>query len=210
MHKEMMARLRPLPFQYVWCFWYLKTGNENSSYDSNLTLLADRISDIGAFYRIYNNFPWNEIRLKDSVHIFRAGVKPLWEDPENGQGGCWVVKVRKEEGRPEALWEEICLLGCGGELQSVLSSGMFCLRPYILIHGLTRIEHDHVLGLSFSPRPYWTHISIWTKQGNNTRSVELLDTTILQRISTDLKPKPGEYYYKKHSDHEGWKGEDPR
>ena len=98
------------------------------------------------------------------------------------------MKVRKDDGRDVAMWEEICLLGCGGELQSAITP-----------------EHDHVLGMSFSPRLYWTHILIWTKQGNNKKSVDLLETTVLDRISPDLKPESGEYYYKKHSDRDGWK-----
>jgi hypothetical protein len=43
--------------------------------------------------------------------------------------------------------------------------------------------------------------------GSNKKSIELLEQTVLERISPDLKPESrGEgYYYKKHSDHEGWK-----
>lgn len=66
-------------------------------------------------------------------------------------------------------------------------------------------ERDHILGISYSPRLYWAHITIWTKKGSNQKSIELLENTILERLSEDLRPNSvSEYYYKKHSDHEGW------
>lgn len=68
-------------------------------------------------------------------------------------------------------------------------------------------ERDHILGISYSPRLYVSHISIWTKQGNNRRSIEALQETILSRLSEDLRPtSEGEYYYKRHSEHEGFNG----
>ena len=83
-------------------------------------------------------------------------------------------------------------MGCGGELQAALAEA-----------GITK---DHVLGMSYSPRLYWGHISIWTKKGDSFKSVEVLEKMMLERLSPELRPRSGgEYYYKKHSEHEGWK-----
>lgn len=129
-------------------------------------------------------------------------MKPLWEDSENFDGGCWTLKVRKDDDRALKTWEELCLMVCGGELQAAVSKG----ESYeILWNVLTMSERDHVLGLSWSPRLFVAHISIWTKQGANKASVEILQRTILSRLSDDLKPAiPSDYYYKKHSEHDGW------
>ena len=76
----------------------------------------------------------------------------------------------------------------GGELQAALQE-----------------ERDHVLGISYSPRLYWAHISVWTKKGDNARSWGLLERTVLERLSEELRPVgKGEYYYKRHCEHEGW------
>ncbi|KAK5311210.1 hypothetical protein LTR70_008926 [Exophiala xenobiotica] len=183
LHKNVLQRMRPLPFQYVFSLWHTKPSSANPS------LLAPSVPDIAAFYKIYNNFPWDALALKDSVHFFRTGVRPLWEDSENAEGGCWVVKVRKEDGRAVRTWEELCLMVCGGELQAVVAR-----------------ERDHILGISYSPRLYVAHISIWTKGGSNRKSIEALQKTIVSRLSPELQPKSEmDYYYKKHSDHEGWK-----
>ena len=69
------------------------------------------------------------------------------------------------------------------------------------------IERDHILGLFYSPRLYYAHISIWTKQGSNTRSIKILENAFLTGLSEDLRPKrtwKEECYYKRHEDHEGW------
>lgn len=135
LHKNVITKLRPLPFQYIWAVWHDKSGTSVSSptpsessgtaYDDRLTLLADSVPDIAAFYRIWNNFPWDAVKNKDSVHVFRQGVKPLWEDEENINGGCWVFKIKKEDSKALRAWEEICLLGCGGELQASMQAGKF-------------------------------------------------------------------------------------
>ncbi|KAL9622231.1 MAG: hypothetical protein Q9160_003414 [Pyrenula sp. 1 TL-2023] len=135
MHQNIMKKLRPMPFQYKWAVWHDKatsdyngtmTSNSNTSaesYSNRLTLLSDEVPDIAAFYRIYNHFPWDRVKVKDSVHVFRQGVKPLWEDHENRQGGGLTVKVKREEGKAVRAWEEVCLLGCGGELQAAVLPG---------------------------------------------------------------------------------------
>lgn len=66
-------------------------------------------------------------------------------------------------------------------------------------------ERDHILGISYSPRLYVAHISIWTKHGRNRASIAALQRTVVARLSPELRPKSdADYYYKKHSDHDGW------
>ncbi|OQU97506.1 hypothetical protein CLAIMM_03431, partial [Cladophialophora immunda] len=104
LHKQVIAKLRPLPFQYLWSVWHSKShfqppgSNIPPSDAYQLTLLVDSVADIGTFYRIFNNLPWSQVRTKDSIHIFRSGVQPLWEDEENRKGGRWLIRVRPDEG----------------------------------------------------------------------------------------------------------------
>jgi Eukaryotic initiation factor 4E len=204
LHKNLITKLRPLPFQYVWSVYYDKaaspssspssTTSHSASYTDRLTTLSPSVPDIAEFYKIFNNIPWPAIKPRDTVHIFRSGVQPLWEDPENIDGGCWTVKVRKQRGddRPTRVWEEICLMGCGGELQAALAEAG---------------SRDHVLGMSFSPRLYWVCVSVWLKKGGEGVGAgrEVVQKTVLERLSPELRPtSEGEYYYRKHSEHEGW------
>lgn len=122
LHQNIFGKLRPLPFQYHWTVWYDK-HSDSTDYDNRLYVLHEDVADIATFYRVYNNYPWEKIRLRDTVHIFRKGVRPVWEDPENLKGGCWRFRVPK--GKAQEFFHEIAILCMANEFQAVLEQGSF-------------------------------------------------------------------------------------
>lgn len=67
-------------------------------------------------------------------------------------------------------------------------------------------EHDHVLGVSTSVRFNSHLISVWNKSGSNEHSIKTLGETIIDRLSPELRPAGANtYFYKRHSDHEGYR-----
>ncbi|EER24862.1 hypothetical protein D8B26_007427 [Coccidioides posadasii str. Silveira] len=185
LHQNIIGKLRPLPFQYRWVVWYEKQV-ESTNYDERLYLLHGDVADIATFYRVYNNYPWDKVKLRDSVHIFRKGTKPIWEDPENANGGCWTFQVPKA--KCHAFFHELAILCMANELQAAVQG-----------------EHDHVLGVSSSVR-FKTHlISVWNKAGRNEKSIRILGETIIERLSPELRPASSKtYYYKRHDEHDGY------
>ena len=68
-------------------------------------------------------------------------------------------------------------------------------------------EHDHVLGISSTVRLTSHLISVWNKQGDNDRSIRILERTILDRLSPDLRPSGSHsdaYSYRRHAENEGY------
>ena len=124
LHQNVLGKLRPLPFQYHWTVWYDRYS-ESRSCDDRLYVLHGDVADIATFYRVYNNYPWDRVRLRDTVHIFRKGVKPMWEDPENLKGGCWKFRVPKS--KANEFFHEIAILLIANEFQAVLQKGT-CVR----------------------------------------------------------------------------------
>ncbi|PYH99311.1 translation initiation factor eIF4e [Aspergillus ellipticus CBS 707.79] len=204
LHQSIFSKLRPLPLQYHWTVWYDKHNADTpqttststttpkstavTDYDSRLYVLHEDVADIATFYRVYNNYPWEKIRLRDTVHIFRKGVRPVWEDPENRNGGCWRFRVPKS--KAQAFFHEIAILCMANEFQAVLEK-----------------EHDHVLGVSTSIRFNSHLISVWNKLGSNERSIKALEQTILDRLSPELRPTgtgSNAYFYKRHDENEGY------
>ena len=55
------------------------------------------------------------------MHLFKHGVKPVWEDPRNAQGGGWTFRIPKASA--EEFWKEVCLLAIGEALQAAVSGG---------------------------------------------------------------------------------------
>lgn len=122
LHQNIIGKLRPLPFQYQWTVWFDK-HTDSSNYEGRLSVLHEDVSDIATFYRVYNNYPWDKVKLRDTVHIFRKGVKPTWEDPENIKGGCWTFRVPKA--KSQDFFHEIAILCMANEFQAALESGTF-------------------------------------------------------------------------------------
>jgi translation initiation factor 4E len=122
LHQNIIGKLRPLPFQYHWTVWYDK-HTDSRDYDNRLYILHEDVADIATFYRVYNNYPWDKVRFRDTVHIFRKGVKPVWEDPENLNGGSWTFRVPKS--KSQAFFHEIAILCMANELQAAVESGTY-------------------------------------------------------------------------------------
>ena len=125
LHQNIFGKLRPLPFQYHWTVWYDKytPESDNPSTKNKLYILHEDVADIATFYRVYNNYPWDKVRVRDSVHIFRKGVEPVPGDPENRNGGCWQFRVPK--GKALAFFHEAVILCMANEFQAALEKGMF-------------------------------------------------------------------------------------
>lgn len=209
LHQNIIGKLRPLPFQYHWTVWYDK-HTDSSNYENRLYILHEDVADIATFYRVYNNYPWDKIRLRDTVHIFRKGVKPVWEDPENLKGGCWTFRVPKA--KAQSFFHEIAILCMANEFQAALEKGMssvlwlfFAFLSVSIVLTGNRIEHDHVLGVSTSIRFNSHLISVWNKLGSNQNAIKALEETIIDRLSPELRPSgTNSYFYKRHDEHDGY------
>jgi len=73
-------------------------GNTNPSgptaadYDNSFVRLTT-ITDIKEFFEVFNNFNPLSLLPGSSIHLFRAGIKPVWESPENRDGGAWSFRM---------------------------------------------------------------------------------------------------------------------
>ncbi|KAI9796084.1 MAG: hypothetical protein M1833_006506 [Piccolia ochrophora] len=194
----MLKKLRPPPTKHEWEFWHDRHGGESHTaavntpditkqeepaYEERLVSLL-RIKDIGDFWKCYNNFPLANLRLRDSVHLFKKTVKPVWEDPRNVHGGSWTFRFNKSVS--SEAWKQIQLMAIGEGLQDVVEHG------------------DDICGVSLSVRFNSHLISIWNRDGSNQKSVDAICAKVIAELAEGLKPSPSSYYYKKHSEHNGF------
>lgn len=121
---DMLRKIRPPPFRYAWTFLHEKhiAAPAGANYEDRLTTLLENIITVKTFWEIINQFPLANLKMKDSVHFFKRGVRPVWEDPRNVDGGAWTFRV------PKAIsgdfWVEILLLAVGEQFADVLGKGM--------------------------------------------------------------------------------------
>jgi hypothetical protein len=139
-----LKAMRPLPTQHYWNVWFdrqqgkdqaqsqqqqqqqQQTGNSGSNnggdYHAQLDQLGAPIESVQDFWRYNNNTPVDQIKMRESIYLFKAGFKPIWEDRRNVLGGSWTFRVPKSSG-PD-VWTRVQLLAIGEKLQSVLEEGI--------------------------------------------------------------------------------------
>ena len=87
--------------------------------DSLVSLME--INNVQTFWETFNNFPLESLRIRDSIHLFKRTVKPVWEDKRNANGGSWTFRVAKE--KSAEFWMAINLMAIGEGLQDSVEPG---------------------------------------------------------------------------------------
>ena len=110
----------PHPLAHAWVLYYdhrsaKPKAASTVSYESSL-LPVSTVSSVEGFWAV-----WNHVLLPSALepnsnyHLFRLGVRPVWEDARNEKGGQWVVKwPSKDRERVDGIWLR-AVLGVIGE-----------------------------------------------------------------------------------------------
>ncbi|KAJ4356616.1 uncharacterized protein N0V89_004652 [Didymosphaeria variabile] len=200
MLNSIFKSVRVPEFKYRWQFWAEKGQQQPPPKTSSTTAgaeeyanrpkpLGEQIISVKDFYQHFNNIPVESLKLRDSIHLFHLGVKPLWEDPRNTRGGAWYFRIGKEQA--SQFWHEICLLAVGDVLQGAVETKRASFN-------------DDICGVSYSVRWNAVQIAIWTRDADNEAGKEKLLQTILEKLSPELEPKKDSYWYKAHKEHKGF------
>ena len=81
--------------QNTWTFWYFE-NNKNKAWEDNLRIVSS-FTTVEDFWSIFNYIKSaTEIRVGSSYFVFKEGIKPMWEDPQNKPGGRWILNFDKK------------------------------------------------------------------------------------------------------------------
>ncbi|KAK5658515.1 hypothetical protein OQA88_1907 [Cercophora sp. LCS_1] len=189
--RNFLKAMRPLPTQHYWNVWFDRQPSKEQQqqadgvYQAQLEQLGTQIESVQDFWRYNNNTPVDQIKMRESIYLFKSGFKPIWEDRRNILGGSWTFRMPKSAG-PD-FWTRVQLLAIGEKLQSVLEEG------------------DQICGVGLSVRFNSHLISIWHRDSSKQKSIDNLLACVLEELPAELRPKPDNYFYKKHADHAGFK-----
>eukprot|EP01062_Namystynia_karyoxenos_P006742 TRINITY_DN1235_c1_g1_i3.p1 TRINITY_DN1235_c1_g1~~TRINITY_DN1235_c1_g1_i3.p1 ORF type:complete len:802 (+),score=275.50 TRINITY_DN1235_c1_g1_i3:143-2407(+) len=93
-----------------WTIWFDKSNKRpRQKNKGGRNIYDDCIVELGSFNTVGGYMAyWESLHvhnLKDhcNLRVFRKGIKPLWEDPHNRDGGKWVVRGVPKENRRD-LW----------------------------------------------------------------------------------------------------------
>jgi len=115
---------------------------------------------VEGFWRIYGHLARpSEVPHSTDFHMFREGIKPVWEDPANKRGGKLVVKVKK--GLGARYWESLLLAVIGEQFGDMA---------------------NEVCGVVISVRHNEDVISLWTRNSDNTEGLQKMRETLKRSL----------------------------
>lgn len=147
--QNFLKTMRPLPTQHYWNIWFDRyaaqplshsqppqdsnanpTHSQNKDkpaegqeYHADLEQLGTQIESVQDFWRYENNTPVDQIKMRESIYLFKSGFRPVWEDRRNFNGGSWTFRVPKSQG-PD-MWTRIQLLAIGEVFEAALDDSKF-------------------------------------------------------------------------------------
>jgi translation initiation factor 4E len=108
------------PLQYQWVLWYLK-NDRTKDWEECLKKVAtfDTVED---FWALYNHIQLSSgLSWGSDYYLFKYGIKPMWEDPQNKKGGRWLLMVDRSR-RNEILdhyWLELLMSMIGEQFEDL-------------------------------------------------------------------------------------------
>lgn len=128
------------PLRNSWVLYYRPPANKFSDYEKSTTKIAT-VGTLEEFWTIYSHLKRpSSLPTVSDYHVFKDGIRPVWEDEANKRGGKWIVRLKK--GVADRYWEELLLAIVGDQF---LEAG------------------EEVCGAVLSVRSGEDVLSVWTK-----------------------------------------------
>ncbi|KAG8822674.1 hypothetical protein FRC18_010969 [Serendipita sp. 400] len=191
------------PLQHTWTLYYdtkakmpstpfsanaetkFPQSTEGAAYEAGLTVVGE-FKTVEGFCRYFNWLkPPSKLERSSNYHLFKDGIKPMWEDPANANGGKWVLTIK---GNPQLLdrcWSWLAMALVGEELD----------------------EKDEICGAVVSLRAKIDRIQLWTRGKDDVEAINALGKKFMKLLdvgeetgiglefqyNTEEKPTPNKF-----------------
>ena len=181
----------PIPLTTGWTLYMHRHDPSVANEDFlNLVRKVSSVYTVQAFADLQQSIPEPFLlEQKCSYHLMRAGIQPLWEDPENALGGIWSFRIPKEH--TNEIWKRTMLALIGEQFKKYMLPG------------------DDVTGASLNIRSPMNVVNIWVRFAENSRGVM---TTVRKEIiligkNEDANPIFKDIYFRAHKGSSGFSHE---
>ncbi|KAF9436743.1 Eukaryotic translation initiation factor 4E type 2 [Entomortierella beljakovae] len=103
------------PLRFNWVFWFMRRapGSKIVNYESAMKKIAT-FGSVEDFWSVYSHLKRpHELPSVSDYHLFKQGVRPVWEDSTNINGGKWIVRLKK--GLASRYWENLVIAVIGDQ-----------------------------------------------------------------------------------------------
>ncbi|KAE9963453.1 hypothetical protein BLS_009272 [Venturia inaequalis] len=133
------------PLMNKWTLWFTKPPTGKNDNWNELLKQVISFDSVEEFWGIYNNItPASDLAQKSDYHLFKEGVRPEWEDPQNKHGGKWAFQFKDKKAIDiNQLWLHVMLAAVGETLEDE--------------------DDGEVMGVVVNVRKGFYRVGLWTK-----------------------------------------------
>ena len=140
METPSQSSIEATPLYDKWVLWAHLPHDTDWSLKSYIQLM--QVESMEEMISLYNSIPPAMVK-NCMLFLMRQNIKPMWEDPNNKQGGCFSFKVTNKN-VPE-VWKSVSYLLTGESLSN------------------EKNFQDNVTGITISPKKSFCILKIWMK-----------------------------------------------
>lgn len=146
---------------------------DTDEYEAGLTVIGE-FDTVESFCRYFNWLkPPSKLERNSNYHLFKSGIKPMWEDEANANGGKWVLTMKNNPQLLDRCWAWLAMALVGEDLD----------------------EGDEICGAVVSLRSKVDRIQLWTRSkddvekinGIGKKMVKLLDVSEADGIGLEFQ-----------------------
>lgn len=122
---------------------------ESDEYEAGLTVIGE-FDTVETFCRYFNWLkPPSKLEKNSNYHLFKSGIKPMWEDEANANGGKWVLTMKNNPQLLDRCWTWLAMALVGEDLD----------------------EGDEICGAVVSLRSKVDRIQLWTRSKDDVEKI---------------------------------------
>lgn len=168
------APLEKLPLPSNWCLFFDRYIGPGFTADEYAAAIAEicTLESVPSYWSWFNNLPHaGDLDPSCTYHLMKSGIRPLWEDKANENGGSMTFKIPLD--KATSVWQLLTLGAIGG-----------------ILDGLLSVHNDRLNGVSVGIRKSEASICIWNE---NAASFDI--ERMAQHIAEVLRgtEKPGSW-----------------
>ena len=151
------------PLQSTWTLWFFKMEANRSWEDSQMEIAS--FSTVEDFWALFNHIEVaSRLNIGCDYSMFKQGIKPMWEDVHNKQGGRWLVTLSKQQRASELdnFWLEALMMLIGEDFGT---------------------HSNDVNGAVVNVRGRGDKLGIWTSTATNKDSIMKIGHTLKERMN---------------------------
>lgn len=169
--QPMQAELVKHPLQHEWTLWYYEP-DKSKKWEENLNLVST-FSTVEDFWSLFTHIKQpTEVKVGSDYSLFKDGIRPMWEDQRNRDGGVWRITLQqRQRGELDRYWiDTVSRLWTYLHPANVLNRIFLTFKVLCLI-GEAFDNYDDVCGATVNIRPKGDRICVWTADCTNEDAV---------------------------------------